>query len=601
MSRKPVGRGFKVTRKDVDGYGYARPRSGSMRSNPGVTTIAAINGRGAFAARKRTPTRSLSARQTMAGLGPRQRKNRASALTNQERSQFSKRVKEAREKAMKRKGTRRRNAAPSAKQLAARKRFAAMARSGALKRKRNSRKRTAAKRPAKRKRNATKSLFSRVIRRKNAGRVLRKKKTGTKKRRSAAKRTTTVKRRRRRVAAKTPVKRRRRRAAKRTTVRRKRRRVAARKTPVRRKRRKNGRRRVSRRRNAKRRVTKRGASKRRVTKRRAPARRRKRSSAKRRTAPRRRRVSKKRRANSRRRRNSSGFFGKLFRRNPAGLVALAAVGAGGYFAHRLGANLISMALAKMPSVAPYSGVVGSVLTAVAGIPLVLKVVDDVNVKQSLVTGMFVSAVQGVIVGLLKASSPAVAEFLSGDDTAAKLSAMYGFRGLGQGTSIMPRYAPINGMGEYFAAPMGEYFAPTRPMGEYFATPMGEYFESGVEGLGNYTGNPYAMQAAAGYGAAETANTNHVDPSSNLDHELTIAEAAAGVGQMPYQAAAGIPRYEAQAGFGDVETVPSASTWIPGSADPQIWAGVRAIDRSQEDTAETAAGVLATPGGAGILG
>jgi hypothetical protein len=600
MSRKPVGRGFKVTRKDVDGYGYARPRSGSMRSNPGVTTIAAINGRGAFAARKRTPTRSLSARQTMAGLGPRQRKNRASALTNQERSQFSKRVKEAREKAMKRKGTRRRNAAPSAKQLAARKRFAAMARSGALKRKRNSRKRTAAKRPAKRKRNATKSLFSRVIRRKNAGRVLRKKKTGTKKRRSAAKRTTTVKRRRRRVAAKTPVKRRRRRAAKRTTVRRKRRRVAARKTPVRRKRRKNGRR-SAKRRVTRRRASKRRVSKRRVTKRRAPARRRKRSSAKRRTAPRRRRVSKKRRANSRRRRNSSGFFGKLFRRNPAGLVALAAVGAGGYFAHRLGANLISMALAKMPSVAPYSGVVGSVLTAVAGIPLVLKVVDDVNVKQSLVTGMFVSAVQGVIVGLLKASSPAVAEFLSGDDTAAKLSAMYGFRGLGQGTSIMPRYAPINGMGEYFAAPMGEYFAPTRPMGEYFATPMGEYFESGVEGLGNYTGNPYAMQAAAGYGAAETANTNHVDPSSNLDHELTIAEAAAGVGQMPYQAAAGIPRYEAQAGFGDVETVPSASTWIPGSADPQIWAGVRAIDRSQEDTAETAAGVLATPGGAGILG
>lgn len=263
-----------------------------------------------------------------------------------------------------------------------------------------------------------------------------------------------------------------------------------------------------------------------------------------------------------------------------------------------------MALAKMPSLEPYSGAIGSVAVAAVGIPLVLKTVDDVNVKQSLVAGMFVSALQGLIVGLVKASAPAVAQFLSGDDTAAKLSAMYGFRGFGGGTSIMPRYAPINGMGEYFATPMGEYMASTPAMGEYFSTPvagLGEYFESGVEGLGNYGSNPYAMQAAAGYGAAETANTNHIDPASNLDRELTIAEAAAGIGQVNYQAAAGIPRYEAQAGFGNVETVPAASTWIPGSADPQLWAGVRPVDRTQEETAEVTAGILAAPGGAGILG
>lgn len=275
--------------------------------------------------------------------------------------------------------------------------------------------------------------------------------------------------------------------------------------------------------------------------------------------------------------------------------------------HRLGANLISMGLSRMPALAPYSGPVGSVVVAAVGIPLVMKVVSDPNVKQSLISGMFISAAQGVVVGLLKAANPAVAEFLSGDDTAAKLSAMYGFRGLGQGTSIMPHYAPI-----------GEYFAPRSPMGEYFSTPMsggqmGEYFESGVEGLGNYTQNPYAMQAAAGYGAADTANTNHIDPSSDLDHQLTIAEAAAGVGAVNYQAAAGIPRYEAQAGVGEyfstpmglgadqIYTVPSSSTWIPGSSDPQIWAGVRPVDNDQEATAEVAAGMLASPGGAGILG
>lgn len=304
----------------------------------------------------------------------------------------------------------------------------------------------------------------------------------------------------------------------------------------------------------------------------------------------------------------------MFRRNPAGLIGLAFVAAGGYFGGRLLSNLLTMGVAKLGAAAPpaaaglgsvamnYAGVLGSLGAAAIQIPLTLKFVEDPNTKQALVSGAVISALQGVIVGLVKGSAPGIASMLSGDDTAAKLSAMYGL----QGTSIMPHYAPI-GMGEYFAPSrgVGEYF--DQPTGEYFSTPMGEYFESGMQGLGNYTGNPDLFEAAAGYGAIGTSNTNHIDPSSNLDRELSIAEAAAGVGQANYEAAAGggygaLPSYEAQAGLGGgVAVVPTADTWVPGTSDPEIWSGVRSVSRPQEATAETPAGILSTAGGAGILG
>lgn len=304
----------------------------------------------------------------------------------------------------------------------------------------------------------------------------------------------------------------------------------------------------------------------------------------------------------------------MFKRNPAGLVGLAFIAFGGYAVNRVLANVVAMVVAKMGAAAPvtspaasglgsialnYAGVLGSVAAAAIQIPLTLKFVDDPNTKQALVAGAVISALQGIVVGLLKGSAPGVAQFLSGDDTAAKLSAMYGMRGLGQGTSIMPHYDPI---GEYFSG-QGEYF--TNPMGEYFSTPMGEYFESGVQGLGNYTGNPELMEAAAGYGETFTGNTNHIDPSSDLDRQLSIAEAAAGVGQA-YEAAAGgygaLPSYEAQAGLGGgLPIVPTTSTWIPGTSNGQVWAGVRPVNRPQEATAETPAGILNAGGGSGILG
>lgn len=308
----------------------------------------------------------------------------------------------------------------------------------------------------------------------------------------------------------------------------------------------------------------------------------------------------------------------MFKRNPSGLIGLALVALGGYVAGRVAANVATMIFAKLggsvqeaapasPAAAGlggfaqnYAGVLGSI-TAAALIPAAMKFIDDPNTKQAVVTGLFTSSVMGVLVGLLKGSAPGVASFLAGDDTAAKLSAMYGFRGLGQGTSIMPHYAPIRGVGEYFSTPMSG---------------LGEYFESGVSGLGNYTGNPDLFQAAAGYGEVQTGNTNHIDPSSDLDRQLSIAEAAAGVGAN-YEAAAGVrgygtlPPYEAQAGMGEyfaatqglgaIATVPSSSTWIPGTSSPELWAGVVGVNQGQEATAETPAGILSTQGGAGILG
>lgn len=264
------------------------------------------------------------------------------------------------------------------------------------------------------------------------------------------------------------------------------------------------------------------------------------------------------------------------------------------------------------SIAAMASPLGAVLAGLVGIPLTMKFVTDESKRTPLVLGQVTSVLHTLAVAMLGAVNSGAAAVLSGDDTAVKLAAMYG---IGGGTSIMPHYAPINGV-----RGVGEYFEQ-RGVGEYLAAQngLGEYFESGVEGLGNYVGNVDLEQAAAGYGAAETNNTNHIDPSSDLERELTIAEAAAGVGSAVYQAAAGmrgmgaLPSYVAQAGgvgeyfasgvngLGTVGIAPSANTWIPGMSDPQLWAGTRAVNENQEATAMIPAGVLQSGGNQGVFG
>jgi len=291
-----------------------------------------------------------------------------------------------------------------------------------------------------------------------------------------------------------------------------------------------------------------------------------------------------------------------------GLVAF-----GGFVGHRVATNLLKKYVVDkfLPAPAPAAAGIGaldasalmslgtSVVVAGAELFLVNKVVKDREVKVMAMAGVALSTLQQLIVaGLRMVSMPTAADVLSGydDSTASRISAMYGLRG----TSIMPRYAPI---GEYFSSGVNG---------------VGEYFSSGVQGLGGppyqaaagmgqYGPNPDIYQAAAGFGAHDNSygHTNSIDPSSNLDRELSIAEAAAGVGALPrYEASAGMGEYFASGmrGLGNVETVPSESTWIPGeSGSAQLWAGVRPIDEPQGETEMLPAGILETSGGAGIFG
>lgn len=243
----------------------------------------------------------------------------------------------------------------------------------------------------------------------------------------------------------------------------------------------------------------------------------------------------------------------------------------------------------------YQTLLASFVVAAAGVAITAKVVKDPGTRNTVMTGIAVSFMHTGLIALLAQFAPQYSGMLSGaeDGTAARISAMYGMGG----TSLQPRYSSIG-------RPMGEYFSSgVNGLGEYFSSGvngLGEYFSSGVSGLGalpsyeanaGYGANPDFMEAAAGMGAATAMSTNHIDPHGDLDRELTIAEAAAGVGAME----------QAAAGYGAISTVPSASTWIPGSANGQLWAGTRSISNPQSATEMVPAGILQTDGGQGVFG
>jgi hypothetical protein len=242
------------------------------------------------------------------------------------------------------------------------------------------------------------------------------------------------------------------------------------------------------------------------------------------------------------------------------------------------------AASGLEALQPYNGLIASAAAAAIGAFVTNKFVKDPTTRNLLIAGMGAGFVHTALVFALdKLGQPKLVAALSGDATATRLSAMYG---VGAAASIEPRYAPI---------------------GEYFSSGVGEYFSSGV---GAYESNADIYQAAAGVGADDNAygHSNHVMPGSNLDRELSIAEAAAGVGAagvgalQPYEAAAGFGEYFSDmSGLGAVGPVASRSTWIPGQSDPQLWAGTRAITRSQASTAMQPAGLLETAGGQGIFG
>jgi hypothetical protein len=337
-------------------------------------------------------------------------------------------------------------------------------------------------------------------------------------------------------------------------------------------------------------------------------RRHRRNSGKKQTANRRRRSHRKNKGHKKNRRHRRNGR-RLFKMNGVGdVLKVGAVLFGGFALHRVLSNVFANQVLSRVLPAPAApaatsgfdlsgqkGLLASLLMGAGAGFVASKVIKNPETKKLVIGGIVMSTIQGVVLSVLKAFAPSAADALAGpeDGTAARLSAMYG---LGAGASIMPRYSAI---GEYFREPMNG-------LGEYFREPMngmGEYI-SATSGLGTYENNGDLFQAAAGFGSQDYSG-NHIDPSGDLDRQLTIAEAAAGVGALsPFEAAAGIGPMQAAAGmrgFGAIDTVPSGDTWIPGTTEGQLWAGVKAITAGQSASEMTPAGILQTDGGSGIFG
>jgi hypothetical protein len=253
------------------------------------------------------------------------------------------------------------------------------------------------------------------------------------------------------------------------------------------------------------------------------------------------------------------------------------------------------AASGLGAIAEFNPLIAGAAAAAAGMFLTNLVVKKAETKALILGGLGAGFVHNVLVyALTKLNQPAIASMLSGDGTAARISAMYG---LGAGVSLQPHYAPAAGMGEYFGSGVAGLGAA--PLYQAAA------------GMGAYGANPDIYQAAAGYGDTDTSYGygNHVSPTSDLDRELTIAEAAAGVGRVQsYEANAGTGEYFSGVGeyFGEGTsglgaTLPAANTWVPGMANAPLWAGVRSVSEGQSEHMMLPAGVLETSGGAGIFG
>ena len=254
------------------------------------------------------------------------------------------------------------------------------------------------------------------------------------------------------------------------------------------------------------------------------------------------------------------------------------------------------AASGLGAIADFNPLIAGALAAAGGMVVTNMLVKKAETKMLILGGLGAGFVHNVVVFALgKLNQPALVSMLSGDGTAARISAMYG---LGAGASLQPRYAPI-GMGEYFNEPG--------------MSGLGAIYQAAA-GMGAYGANPDIYQAAAGYGDHDTSYGfgNHISPTSDLDRELTIAEAAAGVGRVQsYEANAGTGEYIAgtgeyfnepgMSGLGAIRSLPAADTWVPGSANPQLWAGVKSVSDPQAEHMMLPAGVLETAGGAGIFG
>ena len=310
---------------------------------------------------------------------------------------------------------------------------------------------------------------------------------------------------------------------------------------------------------------------------------------------------------------------RSYRRNSIGAALISALKLGalafvGFGVHRALTVLAQQTIMPMLKPAGTSGfdmatfekpLVGLGVLAV-GVPLSSLVKG--NAGAALGAGMVASWLQSLAVSVANAlEASSAVQYLEGYTD----SAAYQLRGY---SSLMPEYAPVSGFGAYeqaaagyeqaaagfeqaaagfeqAAAGFGEYFTPNA-LGEYFAP-------NGLEGVGAYEpAGPLALQAAAGFG--QTIDDG-IRPDSNLDAMLDLAESAAGLnGPMAQNRARAMGEYitakPIEGGGFEEDTVGTSSQWIPSGP---LWAGELGV-KDKQPQADLPAGVLAGPGGNGIL-
>lgn len=269
----------------------------------------------------------------------------------------------------------------------------------------------------------------------------------------------------------------------------------------------------------------------------------------------------------------------------------------GILAHRLATNALSKYVVQKYILKPAAAagldiraaepfITGAVVFGVGALAAT-KLLSPARGRE-VAAGMFGSLLlQGVgfVLGLVDPSSK-FAGMLSGSPSRA--AAIGGFGAFVQHgapqESIMPFYTPT-GAGTGFQ----QAVAGGRGVGEYFeANPFGEYFASGIEGVGSYEeAGELAMQAAAGFGVID----DGIRPDSDLDQLLMLQSAQAGYG--------GLGEYFSANQQGQLQTIPSGSTWIPGETDGALWAGTKGANDSRR-TSQEAAGTLLSASGNGIF-
>lgn len=178
------------------------------------------------------------------------------------------------------------------------------------------------------------------------------------------------------------------------------------------------------------------------------------------------------------------------------------------------------------------------------------------------------------------------------------------------TSVGPRYAPVNrlaGMGQVYQAAAGSFQQAAAGTGRApgFQQAAAGFRRSAGGGMGEYftpmnaTGEYFAPSSTQGVGAYEEAGPlamprnnqviqDGIRPDSNLDREMCIMEAAAGL--------RGMGEYFGASSDGQVMTAGQESQWIPNG---DVWAGELSVDDKQM-TSELSAGILNIPGGNGTL-